>query len=95
MLADSIYYVNEVKNLLTNEGYEYIINPNRKNTKYKEIEKLTPKQLKIYTKRIRIEHTNNILKTYRRLNCRYDRNLDTFYGSLWIALIGIIIRKFN
>ena len=52
MLADSIYYVNEVKNLLTNEGYEYIINPNRKNTKYKEIEKLTPKQLKIYTKSI-------------------------------------------
>jgi hypothetical protein len=33
MLADSIYYVNEVKSLLSNEGYEYIINPNRKNTK--------------------------------------------------------------
>jgi len=93
MLADSIYYVNEVKNLLSNEGYEYIINPNRKNTKYKEIEKLTPKQIKIYAKRIKIEHTNSILKTYRRLNCRYDRNLDTFYGSLWFALIGIIIRK--
>ena len=35
MLADSIYYVNEVKSLLSNEEYEYIINPNRKNIKYK------------------------------------------------------------
>ena len=92
MLADSIY-VNEVKSLLFNEGYEYIINPNRKNIKYKEIEKLIQKQIKIYAKRIRIKHTNSILKTYRKLNCRYDRNLDTFYGSLWLALIGIIIRK--
>ena len=56
MLADSIYYVNEVKSLLSKEEYKYIITPNRKNTKYKEIEKLTPKQIKIYSKRIRIEH---------------------------------------
>jgi hypothetical protein len=33
MLADSIYYVNEVKRLLSKEEYKYIINPNRKNTK--------------------------------------------------------------
>ena len=92
MLADSIY-VNEVKSLLFNEGYEYIINPNRKIQNTKKYKKLTQKQIKIYSKRIRIEHTNSILKTYRRLNCRYDRNPDTFYGSLWVALIGIIIRK--
>jgi hypothetical protein len=35
MVADSIYDVNEIKNLLLCEGYEYIISPNRKiqNTK--------------------------------------------------------------
>ncbi len=93
MLADGIYYVNEVKNLLLNNGYEYIISPNKKNTKFKEVEKLTVKQLGIYSKRIRIEHTNSILKSYRRLNCRYDKNLDTFYGSVWMALIGIIVQK--
>jgi hypothetical protein len=54
MLADSIYYVNEVKSLLSNEGYEYTINPNRK--KYKEIENLTQKQIKIYAKRILIAY---------------------------------------
>jgi hypothetical protein len=80
MLADSIYYVKEVKDLLTNEGYVYIIPPNIKNTKYKKIEKLTSNQMKIYSKRIKIEHTNSILKNYRRLNCRYDRDLNTFYG---------------
>lgn len=93
MLADSIYDVNEVKNLLLCEGYKYIINPNRKNTKYQKILNLTTKQKEMYSKRIKIEHTNSILKSYRRLNCRYDKNLDTFYGSLWFALIGIIIRK--
>jgi len=93
MLADSIYYVEEIKNLLFNNGYVYIIPPNRKNTKYKKIVKLTKKEKKIYAKRIKIEHTNSLLKSYRRLNCRYDRNLDTFYGSLWISLIGIITHK--
>lgn len=93
MLADSIYYVKEVKNLLTTEGYEYIIPPNIKNTKYKKVEKLTKKESKIYLNRIKIEHTNSMLKNYRRLNCRYDRNLNTFYGSLWLGLIGIITRK--
>ena len=38
MLADNIYYVNDVKRLLSKEEYKYIINP-----KYKEIKKLTPK----------------------------------------------------
>ena len=79
MLADSIYDVNEVKNLLLHEKYEYIISPNRKNTKYKKILNLTAKQKNIYAKRIKIEHTNSILKNYRRLNCRYDRNINTFY----------------
>jgi hypothetical protein len=93
MLADSIYDVNEVKNLLLHEGYEYIISPNRKNTKYIKIQNLTKIQRKIYAKRIKIEHTNSILKNNRRLNCRYDRNINTFYGSLWIGLISLISKK--
>ena len=93
MLADSIYYVNEIKDLLSSNNYVYIIPPNIKNTKYKKIEKLTPQEKRVYSKRIKIEHTNSILKNYRRINCRYDRNLDTFYGSLWMSLIGIIVRK--
>ena len=78
---------------MLNNKYVYIIPPNIKNTKYKKVEKLTKKEKKIYTKRIKIEHTNSWLKNYRRMNCRYDRNIDTFYGSLWISLIGIIVRK--
>lgn len=93
MLADGIYYVENIKELLLNNKYVYIIPPNKKNTKYKKVEKLTKKELRIYSKRIKIEHTNNNLKNYRRLNCRYDRNINTFYGSLWMALIGIIIKK--
>lgn len=93
MLADSIYDVNDVKRLLSHKGYEYIINPNRKNTKYRRIKKLTTKEKEIYVKRIKIEHTNSILKNYRRLNCRYDRNIKTFYGSLWFSLISLIIKK--
>ena len=93
MLADSIYYVKEVKELLTSNGYSYIIPPNAKNTKYKEIQKLTKDEISIYSKRIKIEHTNSLLKSYRRLGCRYDRNIGTFYGSLWISLICFITKK--
>ena len=93
MLADGIYYVEEIKNLLKLNNYVPIIPPNNKNTKYKKLKKLTRKERKNYSKRIKIEHTNNFIKQYRRLNCRHDCNLDTFYGSLWIALIGIITKK--
>ena len=55
MLADSIYYVKEIQDLLLNSGYVSIIPPNRKNTKYKKIVKLTKKEKSIYAKRIKIE----------------------------------------
>lgn len=93
MLADGIYSVNNVKELLKDNDYVYIIPPNKKNTKYIKIKKLNKKEIIIYSKRIKIEHTNNRLKMYRRLNCRYDRNIDTFYNSLWLSLINIIISK--
>jgi hypothetical protein len=93
MLADGIYYVENIKELLLNNGYVYIIPPNKKNAKYIKIKKLTKKETKIYSKRIKIEHTNQKLKCCRRLDCRYDRNIDTFYGSLWMTLIGIITKK--
>jgi hypothetical protein len=93
MLADGIYYVKNIKELLLNNGYVYIIPPNKKNAKYIKIKKLTKKETKIYSKRIKIEHTNQKLKCCRRLDCRYDRNIDTFYGSLWMTLIGMITKK--
>ena len=67
MLADSIYYVNNIKTLLFNNNYISIIPPNKKNTKYVKIEKLTKKEKNIYLKRIKIEHTNNTLKVLEDL----------------------------
>jgi len=68
MLADGIYYVNQIKDLLSNNKYVYIIPPNIKNTKYKKVKKLTKGEKQIYAKRIKIEHTNSWLKNYRRMN---------------------------
>ena len=46
---------------------------------------------KIYNKRIGIEHCNNIFKSCRRCICRYDKNIDTFEGSVYMSLISYIL----
>lgn len=98
LLADSIYDIREFKDKLLNNRYVSIISPNIKNTKNKillKFKKLSKSEIKIYKKRIKIEHTNNKLKCCRRLNCRYDRNVDTFYGSIWLTLIDMILKTNN
>ena len=68
-----------------------IIAVNKKNTKYKEVRELTKKELKIYKKRLSIEHTNNKFKVHRRCICRHDRYIEAFYGSIYISLIDTIL----
>lgn len=91
MLADGLYDSKEVMDTLEALGYTPIIAVNKKNTKYKEIRKLTSKEKEIYKNRICIEHTNNKFKVHRRCICRYDRYIEAFYGSIYVSLIDTIL----
>ena len=76
---------------LIEKGYIPIIAVNKKNKKFNN-RKLSNNEKEKYKKRIKIEHTNKNFKDHRRCNCRYDRNLDSFYGSTYVSLIDNILK---
>jgi len=91
ILADSMYDSNEVIKELIKLNYKPIIAINKRNTKFTAIRKLTKEEIKIYKQRLHIEHINNTFKTNRRCICRYDRIINTFYGSIYFSLIDTIL----
>lgn len=92
ILADSMYDSSEVIDRLKKLGFIPIINKNKRNNKGK-IYKMSQSEKNIYSKRIKIEHTNNLFKNSRRCYCRYDRNIDTFFASIYCSLIYTLISK--
>ena len=91
MLCDAQYDSKGDFNALLFEKYVPIIAVNKRKTKNPR--ELTKYEAKIYKKRVRIEHTNNIFKYNRRCLCRFDRNVDTFIGSIYVSMIDLILRK--
>ena len=92
MLADSGYDDKELKMKLINMNYEPIIYPNNRNSKIKRT--MNDDHKIIYKNRmISTEHTYSQEKVHRRVNCRYERKIDTFYNSLLLSCIDFIIKK--
>ena len=88
-LADSGYDAEELINKIKDKGYYPIIAENkRRNENNKRF--MTDEEHLIYKNRTSIEHINKTIKDHRRLNCRYDRNIEQFEGSLLFALIDNI-----
>jgi hypothetical protein len=48
---------------------------------------------KTYKNRIFIEHTFQKLKTFKRIQLRYDSLIDTYLGFLFLAISLIIFQK--
>ena len=92
MLADSGYDVNELKTKLIEMEYEPIIYPNNRNNKIKRT--MNDNDKIVYKNRmISTEHTYSQEKIHRRINCRYERKINTFYNSLLLSCIDFIIKK--
>lgn len=89
-MADSGYDTKSLRDKLIELGYKPIIAKNKRNSKTNNDMSINDK-LK-YKKRILIEHTNNILKNYKRCLCRFDRLIRSFNGSICLSLIDIIIK---
>ncbi len=87
LLADKAYEGKDIRNSLLKNNYRLIIPP-KKNTKVKyHFNK------KLYKKRINIEHTFQKLKVFKRIQIRYDSNIDTYYSFVYLATSLIILNN--
>ena len=94
LLADSGYDTKDNSDAIKEKHYKPLIWFNKRNTKdVKKMRKFNAEQQELYKKRTKIEHTNGLIKSTRRLNVRYDRNKNTLYGSVYMALIDLIIKQ--
>ena len=97
VIADKAYSSHKNYKLLDDHNISHIIPP-RRNMKLASSYNYNKDE---YKKRIRIEHIFGRLKTYKRMNHRYDKFLSTFaefvYFSLSIISINLInlINKLN
>jgi len=90
-MADSVYDLKELINQLQNIFDKTIIKPNNYNTKnINKIRKLNKEDEKIYKKRIIVEHMNKEIKSYRRLNTMYERNIENYKQLIYLSLCEIV-----
>jgi len=89
VMADKAYSSKKNYSLLDSINIKHIIPP-RKNMKLYATYNYNTNE---YKKRIKIEHIFGRLKTYKRINLRYDKNLRNFSGFVLLAfsLIGLSI----
>lgn len=98
-MADAGYDSNIIKNKLKNIKFGKLLShKNKRNIKDKQklqAIKLLPTEIKLLKKRIKIEHTNALLKQYRRLSTRYDKYASSYMLFLYLACSDIILKNIN
>ena len=96
--ADAGYYTKEILEYLNENGFTAIINANKKNTKdIKKLKKLkiTKYEKYIYNKRFAIENTNSNIKSFKLVQTRMDRNINSFNNTLFISYVMFIIDMYT
>lgn len=93
--ADSQYDTANIRKYLIKDNQLPIIDYNIRNTK--DPMKLKKKQFneeykKIYKSRFMIEVYNGLIKSFRRVQTRYDRKIDSFKNSIYFAMIDRILK---
>jgi len=86
LLADKGYVSKNLRLQLKNEFNYSLMYPAKKNMKT-----LPNYDAKLYKKRIIIEHTNRRLKLFRRIDSRYDSDINTFSNFVFLAASIIIV----
>jgi transposase len=87
LLADKAYEGRDIRSSLKLQNYKLVIPP-KKNCK-----KRYPFNKKLYRKRIRVEHAFQKIKAFRRIQIRYDSNIDTFLGFIYLATSFLIFNN--
>lgn len=95
-LADSGYDSNAIRNNIKKKNIEPIIWKNKRNIKDPDLikkNKIKGNKLKIYKRRIKIEHCFSWLYKNRRVNRRYDKLKKTYLSFLFMALTKILVKR--
>lgn len=93
-IADSLYDGKENINALKKDNFIPLIKNNPKNTKNKALlkkKRMTRKQFEIYKRRFNIEVFNGLVKSYRRIQTRYDRKAYIFLNTVLFGCIDRIL----
>lgn len=96
MLGDSGYHTKNNLSYLKKLGYTPIIKYNKRNTKDKKKIKeneLKGKSLKIYKKRVIIEHYFSWIKNYPVINQNYQKTVGSYLGLLLLVSSFTIFKK--
>lgn len=93
-LADKGYDSLNLRKKLTENNFIPIIAFNKRNTKDpKKLKTLTPKQKKMYKRRIKIEMVFGLLKrSYKRVRVRYDKYSTNYDSFLFLAFNMILFK---
>lgn len=92
--ADGAYYTKRILKYLNEKGFIVIINRNKKNTKnVKKLKKLKMSKHDrcIYNKRFVIEDTNCNIKSFKLVQTRMDRKIESFNNTLFISYINKVL----
>lgn len=93
-MADSGYDSSYIYELNKSIFKKSIIKPNNRNTKNKiKKRKLNESEEQLYKKRIKVEHTNQKIKAYRRLNYVYEKEIKNYNQFIYLSLNDILIKK--
>lgn len=94
-MADSGYDSSHIYKLNSKIFKKSIIKPNNRNTKNENKKrKLNDEEEKIYKKRIKIEHTNQKIKAYRRLNFVYEKEIINYNQMMYLCLNDILFKNY-
>ena len=95
-LADSAYDTKAIKKMINDLGLRSIIKQNKRNTKDPaKIQKLTKHEKKVYNRRIKAEHTFGILKKAPKVNCVYEKTIESYLGIILLTSAIMNINKTN
>ena len=93
-LADKGYDSKKIRNKILSRKMIPIIGYNKRNTKdISKIKFLTADELKIYKKRIRVEHLYAFYKKYPKINSIYEKTLESYRNLVFIVSSFKVIKN--
>jgi hypothetical protein len=93
-MADSAFDTKKIINKLNNNGYNVLIEQNRRKIKdSSKLRKLNNKQKKHYTNRIKIENSYSWSKMHPVINMMYEKTTKSYLGLLFLQYSIFLVNR--
>ena len=94
ILADKGYDSKAIRSKIKESKMKCIIAHNKRNCKDKsKIKSLTNKEKNIYKNRVKVEHFFGIIKKYPKINCIYEKSLQSYLNLVLLVSSMILINR--